>query len=154
MAGPSPNRNSAARGALPWVAAVVVVLAAAVAAGFLVAYLVASSRAVDPGSAGAGPTPGRSATATFGAGASGGPTGAPSEQPRRTPVAGEQTPEPSPIEHVVQRGEYLSYIAGLYCTTIDELLDLNEIQNPNKIQPGDVLLVPGGGCASPAASPQ
>jgi LysM repeat protein len=133
------------------VAATVVVLAAAVAAGFLVAYLVASGRAVDPGSAVASPSPRRSAAASAGAGASTAPSGAPTEQPRRTP--GLPTPEPTPIEHVVARGEFLSYIAGLYCTTVDEILGLNEIQNPNRIQPGDVLLIPGGGCESPEPPP-
>jgi LysM repeat protein len=63
------------------------------------------------------------------------------------------TPEPTPIEHVVERGEFLSYIAGLYCTTVEDILALNEIQNPNRIQPGDVLLIPGGGCDAAEASP-
>jgi LysM repeat protein len=140
-----------ARAALPWVAATVVVLAAAVAAGFLVAYLVASGRAVDPGSAVNEPTPRRSALASQGAGSSAAQSGVPTEQPRRTP--GAPTPEPTPIEHLVSRGEFLSYIAGLYCTTVDEILALNEIQNPNRIQPGDVLVIPGGGCASPEETP-
>ena len=128
-----------------------VVLAAAVAAGFLVAYLVASGRAVDPGSAVNQPTPGRSAVASQGLGPSAPQSGVPTEQPRRTP--GAPTPEPTPIEHVVSRGEFLSYIAGLYCTSVDEILALNEIQNPNRIQPGDILQIPGGGCAPPDASP-
>ena len=51
------------------------------------------------------------------------------------------------------RGEFLSYIAGLYCTTVEDILALNEIANPNRIQPGDVLQVPGGGCASPEPTP-
>ena len=151
MAGPSPDRKSLTRAALPWAAATVVVLAAAVAAGFLVAYLVASSRAVDPGAAVNPPTPGRTAVASPGAGSSAGPSGAATEQPRRTP--GAPTPEPTPIEHEVERGEFLSYIAELYCTTVDEILGLNEIQNPNRIQPGDVLLIPGGGCESPEPPP-
>lgn len=128
-----------------------VVLAAAVAAGFLVAYLVASSRAVDPGLAVGSPAPRRSAAASMGPGATAAPTGTATEQPRRTP--GVPTPEPTPIEHVVERGEFLSYIAGLYCTTLDDILALNEIQNPNRIQPGDVLLIPGGGCETGEPSP-
>ena len=151
VAGPSPDRRSFARAALPWIAATAIVLAAAVAAGFIVAYLVASSRAVDPGSAVASPTPRRTVSASVGPGSSAAPTGAASEQPRRTP--GAPTPEPTPIEHVVERGEFLSYIAGLYCTTVEDILALNEIQNPNRIQPGDVLLIPGGGCEAAEASP-
>ena len=125
-----------------------IVLAAAVAAGFLVAYLVASGRAVDPGSAANQPTPRRSAAASVAPGASAVSSAAPTQQPRRTP--GAPTPEPTPIEHVVSRGEFLSYIAGLYCTTVDDILALNDIANPNRIQPGDILLIPGGGCESPA----
>lgn len=128
-----------------------IVLAAAVAAGFLVAYLVASGRAVDPGSGVNLPSPRRSAAASVAPGSSAGQSAAPTEQPRRTP--GEPTPEPSPIQHVVARGEYLSYIAGLYCTTVEDILALNEIQNPNRISPGDVLLIPGGGCAAPESTP-
>jgi LysM repeat protein len=137
---------------LPWVAATVIVLAAAVAAGFLVAYIVASGRAVDPGSGVNQPTPRRSVPASVAPGSSAGASGIPSEQPRRTP--GLPTPVPSPIEHVVARGEYLAYIAGLYCTTVEDILALNDIQNPNHISPGDVLQIPGGGCPSAApASP-
>ena len=147
MAGRSPDANSLLRAALPWVAATAIVLAAAVAAGFLVAYLVASSRAVDPGSGFADPTPRRTPATSVAPGPTEQPNSTPSQQPRRTP--GAPTPEPTPIEHVVERGEFLSYIAGLYCTTIDEIVALNEIQNPNRIQPGDVLLIPGGGCSSP-----
>jgi LysM repeat protein len=129
------------------------VLAAAIAAGFLVAYLVASSRAVDPGSAGNVPSPRRSAAASVGAGGPGSPSGEPTTQPRRTPAQpAVPTPEPSPIEHLVQRGEYIAYIAGLYCTTVEDIVALNKIDNPNKIQPGDTLLIPGGGCAAPEAT--
>ena len=151
MAGPSPDRNSFARAALPWVAATVIVLAAAVAAGFLVAYLVASGRAVDPRSAGSQPTPRRSPAASVSAGSSSAPSGLATQQPRRTP--GLPTPEPTPIEHVVARGEFLSYIAGLYCTTVEDILALNDIENPNRIQPGDVLQIPGGGCPAPESTP-
>jgi hypothetical protein len=59
------------------------------------------------------------------------------------------TPEPSPFEHEIARGESLTYIAGLYCTTIQEIADLNGITNPNRIQVGQILLIPGGGCSSP-----
>ena len=146
MADPSPNANSLLRAALPWAAAAAIVLAAAVAAGFLVAYLVASGRAVDPGSGAAEPTPRRTATVSI-APNSAQPSGESTQQPRRT--LGAPTPEPTPIEHVVARGEYLSYLAELYCTSVEEIVALNEIENPNRIAPGDVLLIPGGGCASP-----
>ena len=151
VAEPSPGSKSNLRAAVPWIAASAIVLGAAIAAGFLVAYLVASGRAVDPGAALNEPSPGHSLPASLTPGSSALPTTGATEQPRRTP--GQPTPEPSPIEHVVARGEYVSYIAELYCTTMEEIVALNEIENPNRIQPGDVLLIPGGGCASPEPSP-
>ncbi len=126
-----------------------IVLAAAVTAGLFVAYLVASGRAVDaPDSGTASPTPRRTPVVSL-APATVGPSGEPTVQPRRTPTPPvEITPEPSPFEHVVSRGESLTYIAGLYCTTVEVIAELNEITNPNRIQPGQVLQIPGGGCAA------
>ena len=60
------------------------------------------------------------------------------------------TPEPSPFEHTISRGESLSYIAGLYCTTVQAIQELNGIENPNRIQVNQVIQVPGGGCESPS----
>ncbi len=141
------------KSALPWVAAAVVVLALAVTAGFVVAYLVASGRAVDAPAALASPTPGHTIGATLAPGETPQPTTQGTNQPRRTPApAPVITPEPSPFEHTIARGESLIYIAGLYCTTVDEILVLNDIANPNRIQVGQVLLIPGGGCQSPEPS--
>lgn len=151
MADPSPN--ALARAALPWVVATVVVLAIAVTTGFLVAYLVASGRAVDaPGVGIASPTPRRTPVVSLAPGET--PDATPTIQPRRTPTpAPVITPEPSPFVHVVARLETLRYIAGLYCTTVDAILEVNDIANPNRIQVGQELLIPGGGCATPPPSP-
>jgi LysM repeat protein len=43
--------------------------------------------------------------------------------------------------HTVQRGEYLSQIARLYNTDWRTLADLNELENPNRIYPGQKLCV-------------
>lgn len=43
--------------------------------------------------------------------------------------------------HVVRRGETLTHIAHTYGTTIEQLLTLNDIKNPNKIGVGDELIV-------------
>ncbi|HUR16353.1 MAG TPA: LysM domain-containing protein, partial [Candidatus Limnocylindrales bacterium] len=53
----------------------------------------------------------------------------------------------------VRRGEYLSYIAGLYCTTVAEILELNQIEDPDVVQPRTALLIPGGGCPPEANAP-
>jgi LysM repeat protein len=135
---------------VPWIAAIAIVLGIAVTAGFVAAYIVASGRAVDAPSAGsATPTPTRTAIVTQAPQTGGAPTGEPSEQPRRTPtLAPVITPTPEPIEHTISRGESLSYIAGLYCTTVDAIQELNDIANPNRIQVGQVIQIPGGGCES------
>jgi LysM repeat protein len=136
------------------VAATVIVLAFAVTAGFVVAYLVASGRAVDAPSGLASPTPRHTAAPSRAPGTSPQPTGEQTNQPRRTPTpVPVVTPEATPFEHTIARGESLSYIAGLYCTTVDEIQVLNDIANPNRIQVGQVILIPGGGCTPPEASP-
>jgi LysM repeat protein len=139
--------------ALPWVIASVIVLAVSVTAGFVTAYLVASGRAVQPPGAGlASPTPGQTAGVTLAPGETAQASGEPTTQPRRTPTpVPEITPEASPFVHVVQRRESLSYIAGLYCTTVDAILAINDIPNPDTIRPGDEILIPGSAsCSSPA----
>ena len=150
---PDPSRNATPnaplRSALPWFAAVVVVLAAAVTGGLLLAYVVAGGRTDDDGGVGAASsTPRRTAVVTVAPTRTGPATVAPqSDQPRRTP-----TPEPvvtpgaTPFLHTVGRGESLTYIAGLYCVTVEELIELNEIANPNRIQVGQELQIPGTGC--------
>ena len=138
---------------LPWVAASAVVIAVAVTAGLLRAFLVASGRAVDAPSAAASPTPRSTPIVTRAPGETQQPTGEPTQQPRRTPTpAPVITPEPSPFPHTISRGESLTYIAGLYCTTVDAIIELNGITNPNRIQVGQVILIPGGGCV-PEESP-
>lgn len=153
VADPSPN--ALARAALPWVVATAVVLAAAVTTGFLVAYLVASGRAVDaPGVGLASPTPRRMPIVSLAPGQTPNVESSPTIQPRRTPTPVPViTPEPSPFVHVIARLETLRYIAGIYCTTVDAIVELNGITNPNRIQVGQELLIPGGGCATPSPSP-
>ncbi|MGI8928259.1 MAG: LysM peptidoglycan-binding domain-containing protein [Candidatus Limnocylindrales bacterium] len=153
MADPSPN--ALARAALPWVVATVVVLAVAVTTGFVVAYLVASGRAVDaPGAGLASATPRNTTVVSLAPGQTPDSTPAATIQPRRTPTpAPVITPEPSPFIHVIARGENLRYIAGLYCTTVDAILEINDIANPNRIQVGQELLIPGSGCSSPEPGP-
>src|SRR5690606_22983882 len=44
--------------------------------------------------------------------------------------------------HTVQAGETLWQIAQRYGTTVQEIVKLNRIQNPNLIQTGAVLTIP------------
>jgi len=59
----------------------------------------------------------------------------------RTPI---RTPTPQIIIHVVQKGETLSSIASKYGVTVAELVAWNDIENPNLIQVGQVLIIRPG----------
>ena len=58
----------------------------------------------------------------------------------------------SAMSYRVRTGDSLSRIAGLHGTTVDELVRLNNIRNPNLIHPGEVLTLPAG-AAEPATPP-
>ena len=124
--------------------AAAIVLILAVAGGLFTAWLVANMRAVPGPVAVASPTP--VASGAVETPSSGEPSSVSSEAPRRTPTPG-PTAEvtPTPFVHVVQPGESLIYIAGLYHVTVDDIIALNDIQNPNRIQVGQELLIPGYG---------
>ena len=56
----------------------------------------------------------------------------------------EPEPNPSPngnIYYIVKRGDTLSHIALWYNTTVEELVKLNNIQNPNLIYVGQRILI-------------
>jgi nucleoid-associated protein YgaU len=70
------------------------------------------------------------------------------ESPAETPPAAEipveempATPEP-PLTHVVQRSENLTAIAAQYGVTVEALVSVNNISNPNRIEAGTVLTIP------------
>jgi LysM repeat protein len=145
-----PRRRGRADTALPWVLTAVVVLLLAVSAGLIASWVVASLKAV-PIPAGAivtaSPAPGATAVPSDQA------TPQVSEQPRHTPTpAPIATQEPAPFVHVVQRAEYLTLIADMYDVRVEDIIALNEIKNPNRIQPGRELLIPGYGIR-PSPSP-
>ncbi|OFI06176.1 LysM domain/BON superfamily protein [Clostridium acetireducens DSM 10703] len=60
------------------------------------------------------------------------------------PVEGE-IPEKkaSVIIYVVQNGDTLWKISKRYYTTIDELININDIEDPNRIKPGQKIIIPG-----------
>lgn len=64
-----------------------------------------------------------------------------------------ESPAPSPaptqeLSYTVQKGDTLSGIAAKYGTTYQELAQINGIQNPNLIYPGQVLVIKAGAAAS------
>lgn len=67
----------------------------------------------------------------------------------RIPVPCTPAPSGCTAIYVVKRGEYLKIIAARYGTTVDVLVRLNGITNPNLIYPGQRLKVPVR-CPSPA----
>ena len=127
--------------ALPWVVGSLIVLIAALVAGLGTAYLVASLRQVPPPQSLITPTPASTPRPT----ASPAQTAAasPTLSPVRSPTPGPSpTPEVTPLVHVVQAGESISLIAVQYGTTVDAIIVLNGLQNPNLIVPGQELLIP------------
>jgi len=53
--------------------------------------------------------------------------------------------------HRISRGETLSQIAGHYGTSVRGILTVNDIRNPNRIHPGDYLIIPIGPSVAPGA---
>ena len=49
-----------------------------------------------------------------------------------------------PVTYVIQSGDTLSEIAARYNTTVDELVELNGIDNPDLIYPGNEIIVKAG----------
>lgn len=54
--------------------------------------------------------------------------------------------------HVVQRGETLSHVARRYGLSIQQLMAMNNLSNPNHVYVGQQLYVLGGSAAGPDAS--
>ncbi len=140
---PAP-RKSPSRAAT-WSIAVLVVLALAVATGLLAGWIVANMQAVPGPVAGASPTP-RVPVSSAQPSASAGASSQPTEAPRRTPTPIPTVVEtPAPFVYVVQPGDHLINIANQFGVDIQDVMALNNITNPNRIQVGQELLIPGYG---------
>jgi LysM repeat protein len=74
----------------------------------------------------------------------------PPSPPETAPTA-EPTPasSPAPITHVVQPGETLSEIARMYGVTVEAVVEANNLDNPNAIREGQVLLIPSSTAPAP-----
>lgn len=81
----------------------------------------------------------------------------PTEEPDPTATPGVRilmptpgTPPPSVIRmptravitYIVQSGDTLSGIATRYGVTVDEIVEENDLANPDVLHPGDVLMIP------------
>lgn len=85
------------------------------------------------------PTPTQMPTAT--------PTPHPSETPTPTVTMVIPTPTLTPtpiagIEHTVAPGEVLSAIAAQYGVTVEAIVAANNLEDPNRLEVGQVLLIP------------
>jgi uncharacterized membrane protein len=60
----------------------------------------------------------------------------------QSPVPGET---PLPAVHIVVRGEYLTLIAADHDVALDDVLDVNELADPDLIYPDQRIYVPAGG---------
>lgn len=137
-----PRRSSSTATAVPWLVGGVFVMLVAVAAGLATAYVVATFRAAPPPQS-ALVTPRPIPTPTPTPSPSPEPTPSPTVEPTVSPtVEPSPTPGPSPLVHIVSRGESLSTIATRYGTTIEAIIELNQLANPNLIVPNQRLLIP------------
>lgn len=56
----------------------------------------------------------------------------------------ESTSSTASLKHIVKAGETLSRIASTYQVSLDKIIELNKITNPNKLQIGQTLFIPSG----------
>jgi LysM repeat protein len=135
-----------------WYLAAGVLLLVAALGGLTTAYLVATMRAAPPPNPAFLPTPTPTATAVPSPTAS--PTVAPTATPTPSPVpatpTAAPTPSPSPLVYIVQNGDSIGRIARRFGVTPAAIIELNELRNPNRILPGQRLLIPIGSSPSPS----
>ncbi|NPV08836.1 MAG: LysM peptidoglycan-binding domain-containing protein [Anaerolineae bacterium] len=85
------------------------------------------------------PTPTAEPTAT----ATPEPTATPSPTPRPTPTpTPPPTATPVPITYTVEAGDTLSAIARAQDVSLQALIEANDIEDPNRIRVGQVLIIP------------
>ncbi|TKJ29108.1 MAG: hypothetical protein CEE40_09640 [Chloroflexi bacterium B3_Chlor] len=80
------------------------------------------------------------------------PTLPPEPEPSAT---AEPTPPPSPTPsmHVVQPGETLSEIARMYGTSVDAIVEANDLGDADALREGQLLLIPSSPVPTPGEEP-
>ncbi len=140
---------------VPWLVAGVLLFGVAAFAGFGAAYIVASANAVPTVDPALLPSPTPRPTSSrppvsptpvlspMSPAASPTPTTSPTQSGGASPSASTApSPEATPIRYVVKRGDRLSSIAAQFGVTIQAIVDLNHLDNPDHIEIGQVLLIP------------
>ena len=69
--------------------------------------------------------------------------------PTNTPTP---TPTPTPFVYTVKPGDWASLIAKRFSVTLESLLTVNNIQNPNLVEPGQQLIIPISGTGTLTAT--
>lgn len=71
----------------------------------------------------------------------------------QTAFAVRSVPTPTPVGlYIVRPGDTLSKIADAYETTVDEIIALNRIADPNQIEVGQQLIIPSLAGSAPASA--
>jgi len=52
-------------------------------------------------------------------------------------------PSPEVITYTVKAGDALAKIAAQFGVTVEEIVEANDIEDPNRIEVGQVLVIPG-----------
>lgn len=73
-------------------------------------------------------------------------------EPVEKPAEVEAAPDTA-FRYTVQRGDTLNAIARRYSLTVKDLVEANDIHDPNRIFPGQKLIIPGYPSPEPAAEP-
>ena len=69
----------------------------------------------------------------------------PDPPPATPPTTATTRPIGDPLIYTIQPGDTLFSIAGNYGVSLDELVELNNIENPDNIRAGDELFIPPPG---------
>jgi LysM repeat protein len=76
-----------------------------------------------------------------------------SPSPQAAPASPSPSPSPEGETYVVESGDTLSAIAQRFDTTVEAIVDANDLDNPDFLSIGDELLIPPEPPAPPSEAP-